>query len=265
MATFRIQILDERFGEFVRAEKLQTVDRWCEWCARGTLVSESRSTRVSRYQLVDPTNEPLDIHVKHFRYALGRGRSVWPRDKARIEARNAELIRQHSPFLSTDVLAIVSIRRYARLTASWLVTRTVPNAVSLDAWLHSIKEKQREAVLVLRSLATGLAQMHAAGFVHIDLQARNILLSHADDIPTKRIFLIDSTRGGMRSDPIRLQHGCLRDLSALYKSLRPQLRPIDTLRLYIDYCGQSRLGDTDRLLLRTVLADRALKDNDAAP
>jgi len=261
MATFRIQLHDSVFAEFIRARKIHTDDRWREWCDTGTIVSDSRSTTVTRHQ-VEHAGALLDIHVKHYRYAGGRGRSIWPRDKAELEARNAEHIRRFSPFEAPDVLATASVRRRTRLVDSWLVTRTIPDALSLDNWLPDSAGRTRSAIL--RKLATGLAQMHAAGFVHIDLQARNILLRQVDSAPTK-IFLIDSTRGGLRADPIRRQHGRLRDLSALYKSLRPHLRTVETLRHYREYCGKPHLDDIDRLLLRTVLADRALKDNDAAP
>ncbi len=261
MVTFRIQFHDSIFADFIRARGTHTNEQWRDWCAAGTVISESRSTTVTRHRVEHP-GASLDVHVKHFRHAGGRGRSIWPRDKAEIEARNTEHIRRYSPFDAPHVLATASNRKRTRLTDSWLVTRTIPDALSLEKWFPGSSDRARSAAL--SRLATGLAQMHAAGFVHIDLQARNILLRESDGGPNQ-IFLIDSTRGGLRADPIRQAHGRLRDLSALYKSLRPHLRATNALRHYRAYRGKAHLDDIDRLLLRTILADRALKDNDAAP
>lgn len=153
-------------------------------------------------------------------------------------------------------------RSAMRLQESILITATIPNALSLEeAATDQVKRETPAFRSMLNELAAGLRGLHEIGFAHIDLQSRNILLQILND--NYRIYLIDSSRGGLHSSAIRRHHGRLRDLSSLLKSARQWMGPLAMFRWYKTYLGKSRINTTDRLLLRTLIADRALKDDDS--
>jgi len=254
------------FEAFCHEQALTDYDALLAVAKSGDTVSESRSTQVTRRQLDNGADERWDIHCKRFLYVrAGSKRSRWPVDKAQIETRNYQLIADCSPFHTPIVLATGSKRGRLRLAESFLITATIPHAHSLDMVLASEAPNLSKTLRnTLSDLMDSLRQMHHAGFIHIDLQLRNILLQPGGS-NHYRVYLIDSTRGGRRNSAIRRQHGRLRDLSCLYKGARHSLSASALLRLFLRYRGRRNLRDSDRLLLSTLLADRALKDHDAAP
>lgn len=113
---------------------------------------------------------------------------------------------------------------------------------------------------LLETTADLVSRMHAAGFFHIDLQWRNMLVSE-DGARCPRVFVIDSARGGLRRSRLFQMHGRLRDLSSLYKLARfrvPVREQVGWLRRYL---GVHRLQHEHRMMIQTILCDRRIKDN----
>ena len=110
--------------------------------------------------------------------------------------------------------------------------------------------KLREAVG--RALATAVAALHAAGLHHKDLYANHVFVDGAAEPP--RLTLIDLERmkshGGPRSRWV------VKDLAALWMSVRGQVPPTTALRFLVRY-GRAVPGLRARDLRR--LAARALK------
>jgi hypothetical protein len=114
---------------------------------------------------------------------------------------------------------------------------------------------------LLEETAGLVSRMHAAGFVHVDLQWRNLLVVENGGIgPT--IYVIDSARGGLRGWVLYQLHGRLRDLSSLYKLGRVLLTRREQIRWLRRYLGVRRLSACEHHALAwTILHDRGIKDN----
>lgn len=117
-----------------------------------------------------------DFHLKHYR-PDGRERlRVWVRQlKARSEyERGLELLRRGVPTLEPLAWGADGLHSY-------LITRTLPNAVTLLEWLE-----MRLSPQLPERLGRFLAQCHAVGVRHDDLHPGNLLVT-----PDLGLFLID--------------------------------------------------------------------------
>ena len=89
-----------------------------------------------------------------------------------------------------------------RSPAGWrgfLLTREVPGAMDLEAWLHgapSVTDVDRETVL--RRAGEAVRRLHDAGVSHADLHAKNLLLTPEGEI---RILDLDRARVYGKSVP----------------------------------------------------------------
>jgi 3-deoxy-D-manno-octulosonic acid kinase len=126
-----------------------------------------------------------------------------------------------------------------------LVTEAIPGAVNLQALLRELpRSRQRRAIL--RAAGRTVAGMHAAGFVHADLNLANLVLESAD--PQAGLFVIDLD-GGTFHPHVRFaqRRANLRRLLRSYeKWLAPSqaLGAADAMAFLRGYCG------ADRVLLR---------------
>lgn len=229
---------------------------------RGEIVVHAGSSHSRRIQLNGPSR-PIGLFLKVYR--RGGRRFFLRRDKAAVEAENYRFLRAAGVEVP-DVVCFGSRRGLMRLQDAFILMREVPDAVGLDAFVarvwpnpagesnHALRRQllERSAALVRR--------MHDAGFYHIDLQWRNILVSRRDDA-LPRLFIIDSSRGGHRRGRIFREHGRLRDLSSLAKEAVIRLTRTERLRWLKGYLGVPRLTRAHTDLIRTIEMDRILKDN----
>ncbi|HWL94824.1 MAG TPA: lipopolysaccharide kinase InaA family protein [Phycisphaerae bacterium] len=230
----------------------------------GDLVSQSGSAETRRFCIATQAGQQHPCFFKRYAYRPPRFRTAFLEDKCSIEARNYETLRARCGVQVPDVIAFGSRRSGARLCDAFILTRAVPDAVSLDAWLAEnakmhCGEARRARARVMNQSAALVARMHAAGFFHVDLQLRNILVSTT---PTAdlTLYLIDSARGRLASGRIGRAYWRVRDLSSLYKGARVHLSRSELLRWLKSYLGVRRLTFSDRELVRTVWTDRRLKD-----
>jgi len=91
--------------------------------------------------------------------------------------------------LCTGVLTRGGVARY-----QFLLTEEVVGARTLDVFLRTVAPGSRERAEVLAELACEVARMHALGFVHHDLYARNILV--VPGVAHARLSFIDAWAGG---------------------------------------------------------------------
>jgi tRNA A-37 threonylcarbamoyl transferase component Bud32 len=104
---------------------------------------------------------------------------------------------------------------------------------------------------IIKRLASVVAKLHETGFIHNDLQWRNILVSLPNDADC-RVFLIDCPAGR----PIYLRgnrRGVVRDLAFLDKMAKVALSKTDRLRFYMLYRRVKRLRERDKKEIRRVL------------
>jgi tRNA A-37 threonylcarbamoyl transferase component Bud32 len=119
-----------------------------------------------------------------------------------------------------------------------LVTEAIPGAVNLHALLQELpRSRQRRAVL--GTAGRTVARMHAAGFVHADLNLANLVLESAD--PRAALFVIDLDGGAFHAHVRFAQRRAnLRRLLRSYEKwlARSQaLHASDAMAFLRGYCG----------------------------
>jgi tRNA A-37 threonylcarbamoyl transferase component Bud32 len=149
--------------------------RLAEWLATGEAIVIKQAPHCTVYRVVMPG---LDFHVKHYHPAdaRSRARSLLRASKAKSEAeRTREAAARGVPTL--EPLAVGESSE-----GSYLLTRTVPDAQTLTAFLEEELPRftaQRQARIRQRlavALGRFLARMHDAGVVHDDLHPGNLLV-----------------------------------------------------------------------------------------
>lgn len=239
------------YEDFVRGESHDVVGR-------------SGTTRTRRIRL-GRVSDGEEYYLKVYQYRGVRWRHRWRMDKGAVEARNYRLLRERCGMLVPDVVAHGSRRRGWRLLDAFILTRGVPEGTTLDVLF---KKRWPTAGAgrcdplrgwLLAEIAGIVARMHRAGFYHVDLQWRNLLVS-GDVSASGGVYILDSPRGGLRRWGPHRAHGRLRDLSSLYKEARTRLTRTEQLRWLLLYAGARSLTEDLRLLIRTILRDRAIKD-----
>ncbi|MFO0972233.1 MAG: lipopolysaccharide kinase InaA family protein [Phycisphaerae bacterium] len=229
---------------------------------RGTPVARTRTSQTQRVE-IEVNGRREACYLKQFDYAERATRHRLLPHKGAIEARNYRLLRSRVGAAVPDVIAHGSRRRFGRLVHGFILTRGVPDAEPLERWWPRHAAGGTAAgERLLAELASLVARMHAAGFYHVDLQWRNILVRDMLGGPTP--VVLDSSRGGRRFLPWMRWHFRMRDLSSLDKSARTFLtRPqrFRWLRRYVAACDDATdARGAARRLARRVLADRRRKD-----
>ncbi len=228
------------------------------------VVGGSGTTRTRRIRL-GPGSDSEDYYLKAYEYRGSRWRHRWRTDKGAVEARNYRLLRERCGILVPDVVAFGSRRRGWRLLDAFILTRGVPAETTLDVLFKTrwpsaaCSSRDPQRTWLLREVSGIVSRMHRAGFFHVDLQWRNLLVSD-DSSSSRSVFVLDSPRGGLRRWTAHRAHGRIRDLSSLYKEARSRLTPAEQLRWLLWYAGERCLTDELRLVIRTILQDRAIKD-----
>ena len=135
---------------------------------------------------------------------------------------------------------------------SALVTRAVPDATPLDAWLAAHRPgDQRGEFVLLRALTAQLAplcaRLHGAGFFHRDLYLCHWLLA----TPERPPVLIDLQRVGWARAPRR--RWFVKDLAALHHSAPAWVSRGRRLRFLCRYLAARGLGASWRDWARAVV------------
>jgi len=119
------------------------------------------------------------------------------------EARNLAWLGDHGFRVPRPLVAGV-LRRHGTGVHQFLFSARLHGVEPLDRWLRAPANRlRREALLV--ELAQESARMHALGFVHRDLHARNVLVAPPEASEAsaagepRRLVFIDAWRGGLRS------------------------------------------------------------------
>ena len=230
----------------------------------GELVGEGGTTQTRRL-VVRQRGDDAVLFLKTYRYRGSRWRHRFRTDKATWEARNSRTLERRCGVPTPRVVAFGSRRRGLRLLDAFILTRAIPDSIRLDELFamrwpvvgESLGDPDRARLLA--QVARTAAVMHGAGFYHVDLQWRNLMISTGPD-GLQSVFVIDSPRGGLRRWPPYRQHGRLRDLSCLYKEARRRMSRTECLRWLRRYLGPNGSVTTERLLIRAVLRDRWSKD-----
>ena len=230
----------------------------------GQPVWERSATQTFRLTARDPEDgRPTGLYLKKYRYPRQRWRSMFRPDKPSVEQRNYEYLRRNVGNVVPIVVATGRRRQWMMLRDAFILTVELSGCDQLDTYAQTHWEGtpvERERVRqdrLIETTADLIRRMHEAGFYHIDLQWRNILVRFEGEPEEARAFLIDAPRGGRLLLWVRRRHGRLRDLSSLDKLARLYLTRTQRLRWFTRYTGRRRISPSDRRLIEAILADRA--------
>ena len=140
-----------------------------------------------------------------------------------------------------EPLAVGEIRRFGSLFAACIVTREIPETMTLKdyaihEWTFLPLQLRQEAYLAISAtVCQHLRAMHAAGFFHFDPKWRNILIRKNPSGKIVGIWWIDSPRG-KKLPAWRREHGIVHDLAGLSRLALSFLTRSQRLRFLYAYC-----------------------------
>lgn len=152
-----------------------------------------------------------------------------------------------------EPVAVGEIRRFGSLFACCIVTREVPETITLKdyaiyEWTFLPPQKRQEAFSTISStICQHLQTMHAAGFFHFDPKWRNILIRRNIADKIEGVWWIDSPRG-KKLPSRRHEYGTIYDLTNLCRLALSFLSRSQRLRFLYAYCNP----DTTRKEIKEV-------------
>ncbi len=164
----------------------------------GELISTSSTSSVWKQEWKDQT-----VYFKQYQYAESF-RFFMRMSKAENEQRSYQFFRQIG-ISCPDVICWGEERYYGRLKTAIIVTKAVPNTISLQDLFQSqhisikntttltLKEISSETKkMIITALAMEISKLHARHFIHCDFKPRNILWQSTE---SQRLYFIDCPRG----------------------------------------------------------------------
>jgi hypothetical protein len=177
-----------------------------------------------------------------------RARTLVPRiEIPRLqEHANLAWLREHGFGAPRPLVAGVLVR-LCLPRFQFLVSEEAPGTRTLAEVLADPDDAQRTAALEL--LARDAARLHAFGFTHRDLFARNLLVAGADPAALRLLFL-DAWRGG----PRRGLRGAEYDLACFLLDAGARLAPPERERFLALYSAERGLSAARASALRAAVA-----------
>ncbi|HDS16801.1 MAG TPA: hypothetical protein ENN66_09410 [Proteobacteria bacterium] len=229
----------------------------------GKLVTGSRRTNVYLADLGDGRRVYFKRHLlfgKPFRFFLRPS-------TAAVELFSYKTMKELGIPVAEPV-AIGEIRRWGSLFAACIVTREIPQSLTLKDyalthWLGlspQAKGQAREALTNL--ICRHLRLMHDAGFFHFDPKWRNLLVRPESSGKIAGVWWIDSPRGNQLPAWLH-DYGRVHDLASLCRMALFFLSRSQRLRFLHDYCGPSVSRRRIRKLVLQI--DRHLQRNPPKP
>jgi len=215
----------------------------------GTLVTGSVVVNTFRV----PLGSGAVVYFKRYVYP-NRGRYFMQQSRAANEVYSyQQLANIGIPTLKP--LALGEIRNFGRLVAACIVTREVPDALSLDEFAQQIwcklpyTERSRVYREISAEIISQLQLAHRNNFFHYDLKWRNILVRRDAD-GHYRCTWIDCPRG--RTMRWRTGRGQTVDLSGLARLSLSYLSRTRRLRFIYDYLGERASRERARSLFMKI-------------
>ena len=249
-ASFRFTSFAAR--QLLAANQLYSLGHVIDACS-GPPLYQSRSSTTYRLEL-QGVHGAVDIYVK--RYCADGWFST---DYARQEARNLQRLRQRSRGIVPEVLAVGRQRRFGKLVAGYILTRAVPDCVTLEQFVSRSSFTDDAGEQIRRQLEdqtlTLCKQLHRLSFFHGDLQWRNILVRqrlNEEDQHQISLHVIDCPRGGFIINPMAIPRAVAKDLASIDKKAHCHLSRTQRLRWFLSYRNHPHVMSNDKRLIRSV-------------
>jgi len=222
----------------------------------------SRSSDVFAIELADQPAAPARVFVKRYHFESWRKRfrqafrgTLLGQSRARFEYEFLTSMRDLG-LPAVSPVAYGECRRFAFLTAAFLITRGEPDAVSLDNFAFDRLSRGARNIDLTRQLTTALGceirRLHRAGVLHGGLFWRNILIRRDADGVAELMFLDPDRRGRLDGGPISRRRA-IDDVSDFISTgIAIGLRGGVT-RFLRAYLHTSRLTPADRRYARQVV------------
>lgn len=234
------------FGPDVSSLEQQAfADRATTYAHEGELINDSKTNFTQRVEVGGRFYyvKRYLIPGKHLRRYLGRSRVA-------REWRNLRWLANHEVPIPRPV-AMAEGNRWSGQYWGLIVTEEAPQTIDLRKIYRDSPEQlenRQWRLAMLTRLAQIVAHMHQQGFIHNDLQWRNVLVSLKDN----QVFLIDCPAGrGIYLAGNR--RGIVRELAFLDKMAKLALSKTDRLRFYMIYRGVDRLRERDKKEIQRIL------------
>ena len=194
----------------------------------------------------------FDAFFKLYHHRPGGWRFWMRTSKARREYENYAVFEKLGVPAAEAIACGEERDRFGRLRRAFIVTRAVPNALTLDDFFQS-RPPRNERHKILAALAEIVRRLHAAQFYYYDLVGRNILVS-SPAAGEKQVVLIDCPRGG--TSRVASGRKRLRDLASIDKAAAQFCSRPERLRFLLAYSGRDRIDDEVRALARSCVEYR---------
>lgn len=211
----------------------------------GQIISKGTTTCI-KTELSPSANT---VYFKRYSYLKHKWRFFLRRSKAATELINYQRLKSiNIPTL--DVVALYEQRTLGRLSTACIVTKEIPDTQQLDHFYTQLmathSAEQRTIILnsIKQQLFAQLRAAHAAGFFHLDLKWRNVLIQQIGDYYTP--IWIDCPRGVQR----RYANYSLKvaDLSGLARKATSFFSHQQLYRMLYEYLGETATKQQARRL-----------------
>ena len=235
-------VIKKEFQNTAVAKVFLDIDKVFE--LEGEIVSKNSLSNVIKLNIDGRT-----FYVKRYVKAGENFFKRYLRSQVQVEWENLELF-EHFGIPTANVVAFGEEKKYGVFKRGALITEEIKNTVDLVG-LASSKDKLLSNKVwlnqVMEKVADYTAKLHQAGFVHNDLNWRNILVTKSD-IPN--VYFIDCANG---KHSIQLGQGIIKDLSSLDKCAKIVLTKKNRLRFYHYYFGIKKLSKRNKQQVRKVI------------
>jgi len=184
------------YQRFVSSIGLDDLSSWVSF-DQGVALSVGKTVCLK----VSPANQQETVYFKRYLYQKNIWEFFLRRSKAANEFINYQRLKKlNIPTL--DTVALYEQRSWGRLKLACIITEELPNTLQLDDFYKDVllNMPKQQARRVFNSLKEQLFQQirtaHNAGFFHLDLKWRNILIQKNGDSYTP--IWIDCPRGVQR-------------------------------------------------------------------
>jgi tRNA A-37 threonylcarbamoyl transferase component Bud32 len=150
------------------------------------------------------------------------------------------------------VVAVGERRKFGGLVDAFIMTQGVPKSETLEEYAKTHPQRGEAFREIFRQLVEIVRKMHAAGFYHIDLQWRNVLIQNGENRGNVKVFLIDCPRGGRRLWTLSRWNGKMHDLAGLEKLGRVYLSSKERLGWFKMYNGGRKFNRADRAMIKAI-------------
>ena len=250
-------LVDARYQPAFAALELNSFDSVLRHFG-GDKLPANTAVRVRTRELAVPGQPTVAVYYKQYEYRPASWAFLGRRSKARREFENYAAMEDLALACAQRIACGESRDAIGRLRRAFIITRAIPDAVSLLDFLTRPSQApvgQPARTAIRQQLAQLTRASHAGGFFHSDLYWRNVLISGGPAGPPK-VWWIDSPRGLRDTWSPWRDRRRIKDLAALDKAASCHCRRGERAAFVAEYLGKSRLDAEARQFIREVLAYR---------